>query len=89
MLALDGSDDDDDSGMSGSIPAEPLQGTLSKWTNYIHGWQNRSVATGTVLASKSPIHCIQTRGFLNMYAHFATLDRCLGLSLMTKSRQNT
>ena len=47
MLALDGSDDDDDSGMSGSIPAEPLQGTLSKWTNYIHGWQNRSVATGT------------------------------------------
>ena len=22
-----------------------------------------------------------------MYAHFATLDRCLGLSLMTKSRQ--
>ena len=57
MLALDGSDDDDDSGMSGSIPAEPLQGTLSKWTNYIHGWQNRSVATGTVLASKSPIHC--------------------------------
>jgi len=44
MLALDGSDDDDDSGMSGSIPAEPLQGTLSKWTNYIHGWQNRFIS---------------------------------------------
>ena len=44
MLTVDGSDDEDDSGMSGSIPTEPLQGTLSKWTNYIHGWQNRLVA---------------------------------------------
>ena len=75
MLALDGSDDDDDSGMSGSIPAEPLQGTLSKWTNYIHGWQNRSVATGTVLASKSPIHCklfIKNNRLLNklLYTHY-------------------
>lgn len=44
MLTVDGSDEDDDSGMSGSIPTEPLQGTLSKWTNYIHGWQNRFIS---------------------------------------------
>ena len=34
-----------------------LQGTLSKWTNYIHGWQDRYIALkeGTLVYFKSEV----------------------------------
>ena len=46
--------------MGGSVlPQSPdeLQGTLSKWTNYIHGWQDRYIALkeGTLVYFKSEI----------------------------------
>ena len=40
----------------GGVPGGPeLQGTLSKWTNYIHGWQDRYMALkdGTLVYYKS------------------------------------
>jgi len=47
---IDGDDDDSD----GVIVPE-LQGTLSKWTNYIHGWQTRFIVLkdGTLSYYKS------------------------------------
>lgn len=35
------SDDSDDNNLTHSIPE--LRGYLSKWTNYIHGWQPRFI----------------------------------------------
>lgn len=35
-------DGDEEDGSDGAIVPE-LQGTLSKWTNYIHGWQTRFI----------------------------------------------
>lgn len=45
---------DDDEGSDGVIVPE-LQGTLSKWTNYIHGWQTRFIVLkdGTLSYYKS------------------------------------
>ena len=45
---------DDDDGSDGVIVPE-LQGTLSKWTNYIHGWQTRFIVLkdGTLSYYKS------------------------------------
>lgn len=45
---------DDDEGSDGVIVPE-LQGTLSKWTNYIHGWQTRFIVlkNGTLSYYKS------------------------------------
>ena len=47
-------DDIDDEGSDGAIVPE-LQGTLSKWTNYIHGWQARFIVLkdGTLSYYKS------------------------------------
>lgn len=47
-------DDIDDEGSDGAIVPE-LQGTLSKWTNYIHGWQTRFIVLkdGTLSYYKS------------------------------------
>lgn len=47
-------DGDDDDGSDGVVVAE-LQGTLSKWTNYIHGWQTRFIVLkdGTLSYYKS------------------------------------
>lgn len=49
-VEIDGDDDDSD----GVIVPE-LQGTLSKWTNYIHGWQTRFIVLkdGTLSYYKS------------------------------------
>jgi collagen type IV alpha-3-binding protein len=50
---------DDEEGMDGIadeiVPVEPLQGALSKWTNYIHGWQRRyiSLHDGNIVYYKS------------------------------------
>jgi collagen type IV alpha-3-binding protein len=54
-LPIDISDDDDDEQEMSGFPTEPLQGTLSKWTNYIHGWQNRfiSLKDGNLVYYKS------------------------------------
>ncbi|XP_023245930.1 collagen type IV alpha-3-binding protein [Copidosoma floridanum] len=45
---------DDDEGSDGVVVPE-LQGTLSKWTNYIHGWQTRFIVLkdGTLSYYKS------------------------------------
>lgn len=45
---------DEDEGSDGVIVPE-LQGTLSKWTNYIHGWQTRFIVLkdGTLSYYKS------------------------------------
>ena len=45
---------DDDEGSDGVLVPE-LQGTLSKWTNYIHGWQSRFIVlkNGTLSYYKS------------------------------------
>lgn len=32
---------DDDEEFDAYAPPTPIHGTLSKWTNYIHGWQHR------------------------------------------------
>lgn len=32
---------DEDEEFDAYAPPTPIHGTLSKWTNYIHGWQNR------------------------------------------------
>lgn len=47
-------DDVDEEGSDGVIVPE-LQGTLSKWTNYIHGWQTRFIVLkdGTLSYYKS------------------------------------
>ncbi|KAK2582663.1 hypothetical protein KPH14_004941 [Odynerus spinipes] len=47
-------DGDDDDGSDGVVVPE-LQGTLSKWTNYIHGWQTRFIVLkdGTLSYYKS------------------------------------
>ena len=51
------SDDDDWYDFNESEFAPELQGTLSKWTNYIHGWQNRYVALkeGNLIYYKSEV----------------------------------
>lgn len=49
-------EEDDDLDCSNSQPQLPeLQGTLSKWTNYLHGWQERWVvlSNGTLSYYKS------------------------------------
>ncbi|XP_066583881.1 ceramide transfer protein [Prorops nasuta] len=48
------SEDVDEDGSDGAIVPE-LQGTLSKWTNYIHGWQTRFIVLkdGTLSYYKS------------------------------------
>lgn len=45
---------EDDEGSDGVLVPE-LQGTLSKWTNYIHGWQTRFIVLkdGTLSYYKS------------------------------------
>lgn len=45
---------DDEEGSDGIVIPE-LQGTLSKWTNYIHGWQTRFIVLkdGTLSYYKS------------------------------------
>lgn len=50
---IDG-DDVDEEGSDGVVVPE-LQGTLSKWTNYIHGWQTRFIVLkdGTLSYYKS------------------------------------
>lgn len=47
-------DDIDEEGSDGVVVPE-LQGTLSKWTNYIHGWQTRFIVLkdGTLSYYKS------------------------------------
>lgn len=47
-------DDADEEGSDGVVVPE-LQGNLSKWTNYIHGWQNRFIVlkNGTLSYYKS------------------------------------
>lgn len=47
-------DDVDEEGSDGVVVPE-LQGTLSKWTNYIHGWQTRFIVLkdGTLSYYKS------------------------------------
>jgi len=51
---LDAEIDVDDEDSDGIIVPE-LQGTLSKWTNYIHGWQTRFIVLkdGTLSYYKS------------------------------------
>lgn len=51
-VEIDG--DDEEEGSDGVIVPE-LQGTLSKWTNYIHGWQTRFIVLkdGTLSYYKS------------------------------------
>jgi len=51
---LDAEIDGDDEDSDGIIVPE-LQGTLSKWTNYIHGWQTRFIVLkdGTLSYYKS------------------------------------
>lgn len=43
--SLDLSDDDEDVevGAMNANAAQEISGTLSKWTNYIHGWQDRYI----------------------------------------------
>ena len=61
MATEDGKDtlsltDDEDSGDQEDEPQLPeLTGTLSKWTNYIHGWQDRYIVlkNGTLSYYKS------------------------------------
>lgn len=40
-LSLTDDEINDDSDYESSLPE--LQGTLSKWTNYLHGWQDRHI----------------------------------------------
>lgn len=49
------SDEDDDDNLDVSSPVPSMQGTLSKWTNYLHGWQERWVVLkdGTLSYYKS------------------------------------
>lgn len=51
------SDDDDWTDQNDSNCAPELQGTLSKWTNYIHGWQDRFIALkeGSLVYYKSEV----------------------------------
>ena len=53
------SDDEEDweSSAAANAGASELQGTLSKWTNYIHGWQDRYIALkeGTLVYFKSEV----------------------------------
>lgn len=46
---------DSDSDSDGGLNTSDLQGTLSKWTNYIHGWQTRFIVlnNGTLSYYKS------------------------------------
>jgi len=46
-------DDEDDDDAESRLPE--LAGTLSKWTNYIHGWQDRYIVlkNGTISYYKS------------------------------------
>jgi collagen type IV alpha-3-binding protein len=50
------SDEDEEDGLDTSTPNVPsMQGNLSKWTNYLHGWQERWVVLkdGTLSYYKS------------------------------------
>uniref|UniRef100_A0A0P4WGZ2 PH domain-containing protein n=1 Tax=Scylla olivacea TaxID=85551 RepID=A0A0P4WGZ2_SCYOL len=40
-VALSDEDSEEDTHGHGHRQPPELQGTVSKWTNYIHGWQNR------------------------------------------------
>jgi collagen type IV alpha-3-binding protein len=54
--------DEDDQELEGKVVAAPpsQNGTLSKWTNYIHGWQERYIclkdATLSYYKSENEIH---------------------------------
>lgn len=60
---------DEDEGSDGATVIE-IQGTLSKWTNYIHGWQTRFIVLkdGTLSyyksAQDSDLGC---RGSISLY----------------------
>ena len=41
-----------------------LSGTLNKWTNYIHGWQQRFITVKVGQASRLSLHSITTAGRL-------------------------
>lgn len=53
--------DEDNELVEGDVPASPVpheiafEGTLSKWTNYLHGWQSRHLVLrdGTLSYYKS------------------------------------
>lgn len=49
------SDEDEENVYEGSRGHGEIQGTLSKWTNYIHGWQDRFIVLkdGTLSYYKS------------------------------------
>ena len=53
-LSLTDDEDGDTDGADGPL-IEGLAGTLSKWTNYIHGWQDRYIVlkNGTLSYYKS------------------------------------
>lgn len=52
-VGIDGDDIDEEE--SDGVIVPELQGTLSKWTNYIHGWQTRFIVLkdGTLSYYKS------------------------------------
>ena len=57
-VSASGSEDEDDLDSQPEVEKRPeigMEGTLSKWTNYIHGWQNRYflLTNGNLLYYKS------------------------------------
>jgi len=64
-------DDEDENGEFDDDPSLPaLAGTLSKWTNYIHGWQDRYIVIkqGTISYYKSEQDAaVGCRGAVSLY----------------------
>jgi len=77
---IDGDDEDSD----GVIVPE-LQGTLSKWTNYIHGWQTRFIVLkdGTLSYYKSEQDSgFGCRGSISLYkANIKVMNHLLQICL--------
>ena len=53
--ALSLTDEEDNGDYDSELQLSQLAGTLSKWTNYIHGWQDRYIVlkNGTISYYKS------------------------------------
>lgn len=75
---VDAEIDDDDEDSDGVVVPE-LQGTLSKWTNYIHGWQTRFIVLkdGTLSYYKSEQDSgFGCRGSISLYKANIKVRNC-------------
>lgn len=80
-------DDADEEGSDGVVIPE-LQGNLSKWTNYIHGWQSRFIVlkNGTLSYYRSEQDSgFGCRGSISLYKAAIKVIKLFKLSIICDS----